>query len=732
MSFRNIEIKDSYRSDSCPDLGTHFVSKMLEHSVIYKRAVGFFSSSALLKLSRGISFMAEKEGCHIYFVVSPILYKEDVEAIKKGYKNRKQVVEEALLREFKDTTDEFECERLNFLCHLIEKGILDIKVADKFEQYDETDIGMFHEKIGLFVDENGNTIAFCGSLNESDNAYSKNFESIQVFKSWEETRRVAIIEDDFDRLWEDKTNSLCVYDFPEALTKKLFKYQKPTYIKNIDDYEKNERKKRKVLETYPKYNCKFELYDYQKNAINKWAKQNFIGLFDMGTGTGKTITALTASVKLLERLNYKMATIIVCPYTHLVEQWVEEQSNFNINFLVGYSDKKHKNYLSKLNQLVQDFNDGITNYFYFITTNASFKLEKVQTILRKLKGNVLFIADEVHNFGAEGMRNALIDKFRFRIGLSATIDRHRDEEGTSSIYEYFGTPVIHYGLKEAIDNEVLTRYYYHPIIVYLDEDEQEKYIELTDKIRKNSYTQGNTIKLTKQGELYALLRARVIASAKNKILSLKELMIEKQFTDKHNLLVYCGTGKISGNHGDEEKQIDEVCKMLGNELGMKIARYTSRETTEERQIIAERYKNGDDLQAVVAIKCLDEGVNIPSIKTAFILASSTNPREYIQRRGRVLRKFKGKDYSYIYDFITLPFPLNEVDDYTETLVDSFTALARNEVERMKEFSKLAENEHESDILINEITNKFGLNKIKENEVFERIEWEELDDGTSEE
>lgn len=729
MSFRDLDIKDSYRSDTCPDLGTYFVSKMLEHSITYKRAVGFFSSSALLKLSRGISFMAEKDNAHIYFVVSPILYKEDIEAIKKGYKKRKEVIEEALLREFKDTTDEFECERLNFLCHLIQNGILDIKVADKFDKYNENDMGMFHEKIGLFIDENGNKIAFSGSLNESDNAYSRNFESIQVFKSWDEPKRVFNIEDDFDRLWDDKTNSLCVYDFPEALTKKLFQYHKPTVIKNIDEYEKKEKEKLLIKKSYPKYNCSFELYDYQKNAINKWAKQNFIGLFDMGTGTGKTITALTASVKLLERLNYNMATIIVCPYTHLVEQWVEEQSNFNIDFLVGYSDKKYKNYLSDLSKMVQDFNDGIIKYFYFITTNASYKLEKVQNVLRKLKGNVLFIADEVHNFGAEGLRKALIDKFRFRIGLSATIDRHRDEEGTDAIYKYFGNPVIHYGLKEAIDNEVLTRYFYYPVIVYLDDDEQEKYIDLTNKIKKNSYQDGKTVKLTKQGEMYALQRARLIASAKNKIEALKNLFIEKKYVEQYNLLVYCGTGKVIGNHSEEEKQIDEVCKMLGNDLGMKIARYTSRETTEERHFISDRYKNGNDLQAVVAIKCLDEGVNIPSIKTAFILASSTNPREYIQRRGRVLRKFKGKDYSYIYDFITLPFPLEEVDEYSENITSSFITLARNEIERMKEFSELAENGHESDIIINEIIDKFDLNKIKyDNTEFVKIEWEEFDDG----
>lgn len=727
MSLQSIEIQDKYRSDDCPDLGTYFVSKLLEHSVVYKRAVGFFSSSALLKISKGISKLITKEGAHIFFVVSPLLYKEDVEAIKKGYKNRRQVVEEALLRDFKETKDEFESERLNFLCHLIEENILDIKVADKLNAYDENDMGMFHEKIGLFIDENENKVAFSGSLNESDNAFSNNFESIQVFKSWEEPRRVSMIEDDFERLWDDKTNTLEVYDFPDAVKNALFKYRKATYHRDVDDYEKRERTRKSLIESKPEYRCKFPLYQYQKDAIIKWAKQGYRGLFDMGTGTGKTITALTASTVLLKKLDYKMATIIVCPYTHLVEQWVQEEENFNIRFIVGYSDSKYKNYQTELAQAIQDYNDGIIKHFYFITTNASYKTDKVQKLINDIKSNVLFIADEVHNFGASGLRSALIDKFKFRIGLSATIDRHRDEEGTEAIYSYFGDPVIHYGLKEAIENEVLTRYYYYPVPVSLSDDELEKYIELTEKIRKNSYPVGKEVKLTKEGERYALARARIVATAVNKIDLLRKLM--QDYKDDHNLLVYCGTGKVSGGASNEEtRQIDEVCQMLGNELGMKIARYTSREDTSERKAITERYKSGDDLQAVVAIKCLDEGVNIPSIKTAFVMASSTNPREYIQRRGRVLRKFPGKKYSYIFDFVTLPVSLEDAEGYSSEFLKSFKTMAKNELDRIKEFSSLAENEHESDILINEITETFGLNDFEIEEEFEKFEWEDINYG----
>lgn len=728
MSLRDIEIKDEYRSNNCSDLGTLFVSKMLEQSTIYKRAVGFFSSSALINISKGISFLSQKKDAHICFVVSPILYKEDVEAIKQGYKNRKKVVEEAMLRQFNEPDNDFESERLNFLCHLIENGVLDIKVADRLSEYSEDEMGMYHEKIGLFIDDDNNKVAFSGSLNESQNAFSNNFESVLVFKSWEETKRVSMIEDNFDDLWNNKTNTLEVYDFPEAVKSALFKYRKASYHNDLDEWERRTKAEAFSGDNKPCYKCKFPLYDFQKEAINKWAHQSFVGLFDMGTGTGKTVTALTASVSLLKRLNYRMATIIVCPYTHLVEQWTEEQDNFNINFIVGYSDSKYSNYMAYLTQAIQDFNDGIRPYFFFITTNASFKTEKVQQALRSIKGDVLFIADEVHNFGAEALQNSLIDQFKFRIGLSATIDRHRDEEGTAAIYNYFGNPVIHYGLKEAIDNNVLTHYYYYPILVALNDDEIQKYLELTEKIRKNSYPdKGGGVKLSKMGELYALKRARLISSAANKIDALKQAI--EPYKDEYNILVYCGTGRVSDDStGDDERQIDDVCKILGNQFGMKIARYTSRESTEERKIIAQRYKNGDDLQALVAIKCLDEGVNIPSIKTAFILASSTNPREYIQRRGRVLRKFPGKTYSYIYDFVTLPVLPDDVNDYGEDFLKSFRTLAKNEVDRVKEFSSLADNEHESDMIINEITNAYGLNKFEKVDDYEQIDWEDIDYG----
>jgi superfamily II DNA or RNA helicase len=212
-------------------------------------------------------------------------------------------------------------------------------------------------------------------------------------------------------------------------------------------------------------------------------------------------------------------------------------------------------------------------------------------------------------------------------------------------------------------------------------------------------------------------RARLVAGALQKISKLKEQM--REYANDNHMLVYCGATTIKdpdyreGSVDDaEKKQINIVADMLGNELGMRISKFTSEESAQEREVLKKSFDEGKQLQALVAIRCLDEGVNIPSIKTAFILASSTNPKEYIQRRGRVLRKYHGKTHAVIYDFITLPFSLDEVGDYPSEVVKSTKGLVLREIERMKDFAKISENPWEVDSLINQMEEAFDLNKIK--------------------
>ena len=512
--------------------------------------------------------------------------------------------------------------------------------------------------------------------------------------------------------------------FPSAAKEKLFQYKKETYDPDIDEHEEEYlRNSYDFVSPHPRIPDDIKLHDYQKEAIREWFKHKCCGIFDMATGTGKTYTAYGAIVKLLEKAKYRMATVIICPYQHLVEQWAEDAPKFGINnMIIGYSSSKHAHYLTKLQTAVQDYNDGLADNFFFICTNASFKLDKVQNVLNQIKGRVLLVADEAHNLGAKKIQECLTDLFTYRLALSATVERYRDEEGTQVIFDYFGKKCIEYPMSKAIVEDKLTKYYYHPIFVSFNDEEIEEYVRLTKLVRQNSYPNSKgKVELTKTGEMYAIARARLVAGCKNKLVKLKEEM-KNHLTEK-NMLVYCGTSKLADDNGDEVKQIDKVCKMLGHELNLNIDRYTSRESAEERMEIKRRFQSGF-LQALVAIKCLDEGVNIPGIKTAFILASSTNPREYIQRRGRVLRKADNKPHAVIYDFITLPFDIHNVQASDQYLVDDFKSLAVNEISRMDEFGKLSLNPTDTLEYIQKIKTVFHLNDFTLSEEMEAIEWDE--------
>ena len=412
----------------------------------------------------------------------------------------------------------------------------------------------------------------------------------------------------------------------------------------------------------------------------------------MATGTGKTYTGLGALVDLYNHCNSDLAVVICCPFIHLVEQWVEDLVKFNIEPIVGYGNSIQKNWRDKLSKAVQYHNYKIKGkkFFCFITTNATFYSEFVQNEFKKMNHNSLLMVDEAHYFGAEFIRKNLPQNFEYRLALSATIDRHGDEEGTKVLYEYFGEKCIEYTLEMAIEAGMLTKYYYYPIIINLTPEELSLYKELTKKIAK--FIVGSDKKhIPEAAKQYLLKRAKLIAGAENKLCALKEAI--ERYKDKKHLLVYCGATTLDSQNTDSDslKQIQVVCKMLGNDLNMKVAKFTAEEDMKQRQNIKNLFSKGDMLQVLVAIKCLDEGFNIPEIRTAFILASTTNPKEYIQRRGRVLRLAEGKKYAEIYDFITLPRPLEETYNLTAAEQKYEQGLVKREFERMKEFNRMAIN-----------------------------------------
>jgi superfamily II DNA or RNA helicase len=619
------------------------------------------------------------------------------------------------MRNLKAPKNYYEEERLNIIAHLISNNSLNIKIA----YYEEKGIGLYHEKIGVVYDNNNNRIAFTGSLNDSETAFIKNFESIDVFCDWsgdESKERVIDKEKDFDQMWNNNTNKIKIIDFPEAIKEEIIKYKKNSIDYDIDKKEYStviQENKINKSDNVPRIPNDVDLYEYQKKAIKNWESQNYKGIFDMATGTGKTYTALGGVVNLYKNKN-KLAIIIVCPYQHLVDQWVEDIKKFNMRPIIGYSNSSQKNWKNKLKNTVFDYNLNINKTFCFVTTNATYSLEFVQKQLNKIKQNVLLIGDEAHNLGAKEISKKLNMKFEFRLALSATIVRNRDEEGTKKLLNYFGDRCIKFGLEEAIKKGYLSKYYYNPILVNLTYDELQEYRRLSKNIAKCLISKNGKTKLNKSGEYYAIKRARLIAGASQKLIALKNIISDK-YSNKNHILVYCGATTVEDydyNYNEinenEIRQITAVSDILGNDLDMRVAQFTSKEDSNEREIIKQEFKAGDTLQALIAIRCLDEGVNIPNIKTAFILASSTNPKEYIQRRGRVLRLSDNKNFAEIYDFVTLPRPLDDLYNFPIEELNKDKTLIKNEIQRMEDFSELSSNPHKGLKIINKLKNVYNL------------------------
>ncbi len=706
MSFKELDIKGEYRS-KIDNVATDFYYPILKEAKTYDRAVGFFSSTSLMVIAQGLLPFINNGGM-IRIIASPRLSDEDVKAIKEGYKKREKVIEGAILKELYEPRDFAESERLSLLANLIADRRLEIRLA-MVGKY-----GMYHEKMGIFSDKDDNLVAFSGSMNETYTAMSINYESIDVFCSWkneEERSRVAVKKNAFDLIWNKQDKNVEVLEFSQVEEAIIEKYRKPiqSYEEyNRDYFEESAKKEGGEYEREASIPEGIQLFEYQITAIEKWKEKGYVGIFDMATGTGKTFTGIGALCELYKECNGELASIIVCPLKHLVEQWAEELKLFGIQPIVAYGINKYKDYPIKLRKAIFEQNLGTRKFFCLLCTMDTFVSEKVQEQIKKIRTKTLLLVDEAHNIGAKMYLKYLSQQYIYRLALSATFERHNDGEGTQRLYDYFGNKCIEYSLEQAIKEEKLTKYKYYPVFVNLTHDETEQYRQISKEISLNvMFDSFGNRTLNEKAKRLALKRARLVAGAKNKEDVLVELM--KDYAKEKHILVYCGATKSKGDACEEDvKQIDKITKRLAFELGMKVAQFTANENMKRRSTLIEEFSSGEELQALVAIKCLDEGVNVPAIKTAFILASTTNPKEYIQRRGRVLRKFPGKEYAEIYDFVTLPRDPAEVPFITEEERKYDISLVRKELKRVREFQRLADNSYDCLDVIFKIKDMYEL------------------------
>lgn len=648
-----------------------FYTPCLKESTEYSRGVGFFTSGWLESNLQGMKAFAQSQG-YARFITSPILEEKDWDAISQGYEARySRDLEKSMKFDLEKISNKLGESLSTLLSWLVYDGILDFRFAVPHSNLS----GDFHDKFGIFRDVSGNCISFNGSYNDSAKGL-RNYESIKIFRSWIQHEQEDTEHDlaRFERLWEGNDPNLNVYPIPAALKEKIIEirshasrpYKAPTVSSS------NGR---------PSLGEKIELRPYQKAAIRKFFENDGCGLFEMATGTGKTFTALAALVKLFDALRENgrsVFPVIVCPFTNLVDQWADEMRQFGFEPLKCY-DSRGK-WEGTFTHLVTQCNRSGNSCSAIITTTSTFRLH-ISPRLDEVRLPIAIIIDEMHNFSSERLR-ASLPLARFRLGLSATPEIWFNSEVTKELTDYFKGIVFRLGLSEAIEGKFLTPYKYHPIAISLTDEEYSLYSDLTAKIGR--VLQAGDDLDTPSDALSILLskRARVLSMAANKLPELKRVFSTKA-GHRFNL-IYCGSGAPLGEgDDDEQRQVNKVLNLLGNELKISANKYTSGESAVERRRILNEFRYGR-LDAIVSIRCLDEGIDIPEIRSAFILSSYVNPRQWIQRRGRILRKAEGKEFAEIFDFLTIP-PLSE------RCTDTERSLVRRELIRASEFAKDALN-----------------------------------------
>lgn len=696
MSFKSLNLKKAYSSD-IDDILNDFYIPVLETSIEYHRLAGFFSSTSLAISARGITGLI-KNGGVMKLIVSPRLSEHDLKIIVESNKEPEKYVAMKMVEELEKLEDEFVKDHLFALGWMLANNKLDIKVAIAYDNDGKPldseiieQTGLFHQKVGILKDTDGNIITFSGSINESAMGWLSNIEEFKVFCNWEITEEDYIKADitKFDKFWSNQSPKVKVLDVPRAVEEKLVKMA-PS---NIDDINLNK--------WYTKKKGKIKLFAQQEEAIGLWIKNGMKGIFEMATGTGKTYTALGCLDKIAEdRKN--ILIIITCPYQHLAQQWKREIDKYGIDYdKIVIADSSNISWKNVLTGSLLDIHLGYKNKVIVLTTHRTFSSDDFVNIIKNNKNSIdiFLIADEVHGLGAEKSMEGLIEEYNLRLGLSATPKRWFDLTGTNVIYDYFGDVIFEFPLEKAINtinpitNETyLTPYRYIPKFVSLTSEELEDYFDKTKSIIK----QLNTLKNEEKKKILENLifqRANIIKNARGKYAVLENIL-DKLGSSIQWTIVYCSP-----------QQINEVKKIISSR---KITShgFTMKETTtpekkyyglSQRDYLLQKFGEGK-YQMLVAMKCLDEGVDVPPARTAILMASSGNPREYIQRIGRIIRRYPQKTEATIYDAIVTP----SFEMIPPELKDIERHIFKKELKRCAEIASIATNNAEALKLIYDI------------------------------
>ena len=646
VDLAGLDLATEYRTgmDGASDPVAGFYMPCLSRSARYLRAAGFFRSSILSLVGPAYIDFA-KRGGRAVVVCSPKLEPEDVEAISSGVRAYGDLVAHRVLEDVEQMLRSTDLAKpVSALATLVGLGVLEIYIA-----YRPNADGMYHEKIGCFQDDAGNTVTFIGSANETFSAWSEqgNFESVEVFCSWHSARDAARTEKHaqyLNRLIVNQVHGVSVVAFPEAAKRRLFERAK-TSLDEINDVAPRQRAAMSGREPLK----------HQSESLENWAKAGFRGVLQHATGSGKTFTAILA---IEDHLSSGNPAVVLVPSQLLQAQWQRElQAHLPkaVMLMAGGGTQRWKDpyVLGAHTSADASLDQRITIAVMATASSKEFR-SKI-----KPGEHLLVVADEVHQIGSQEYSQFLEVYSGKRLGLSATPERHGDPEGTQRIFAYFGNvidPVV--TLKDAIAAQRLVPYMYHPYGVRLSSEEAEEWRALTKRI---GFLLGGDAKgsasgraITPEAQRLIIRRSRIAKKAESKIPQAVRVLREN-YEIGQRWLVYC----------EDVAHMEELFAALKT-CGISSTLYHSGMSADRNDTLSWFDRHGG---IVLAVRCLDEGIDIPSVTHALILASSQNPRQFIQRRGRILRRHPDKECAVLHDLIVLP--VDNDDDPLGSLESEF-------------------------------------------------------------
>ena len=648
--------------------------------------VGFFSSEVLASLAPGLATYISGSQNSFRLIVSPMLRAKDHAAIEDGLRSAEEIVD-TMLDGLTVTEDLLQRHTLKCLSWLLRAGRIEIKVALMKD-------ALFHPKVWLFENA-GDVVAAHGSSNVTHAGIRKNIEQIAISRSWQDPNQHYItnkLQYEFERLWENKGDSCVVIGLPEAVRQRLLQTYNSESPPTEDELRTLYRRATgsadtpEPIEAAPIVRAAFTIpdglkyevgpFEHQGKAVLAWCEAGYRGVLEMATGSGKTITSMIGARRLYEK-HKPLLIVVAAPYVPLIEQWCDEVAHFGlkpVNLTTAGSAAKRGSELQRLQRLLRT---GLSDVETVVVSHETLCTAEFLAAVHAFDCERLLIADEVHNLGRPSFVSNPPEFFEHRLGLSATPIRQYDEQGTEELFRFFGPVAFRFTLEEAIGHCLVEYdYYVHP--VYLTDTEMDEWFDLTGKIKRNGWRS----EAGKPDEYLAkLLRDRraLLETASGKVSTLRELLVNENTGDLRHTLVYTSDKR--------PEQLDNVNQLL-RERNILFHQLTAEETASRDQTkrIIRSFQDGE-IQVLTAKRVLDEGVNIPQICKAFILASTTVERQWVQRRGRLLRTCSaiGKAHSVIHDLLALPPGMDEGLD------PDARALVRSELRRAQEFARLAKN-----------------------------------------